>query len=94
MEKKELKTFEEFRRARLDGNGFIVITDNVRPAIVHKLNSRCITPERFMAKVTLDKNAKGGYYLVDSVRSAAVDFGASGCKICKPHLPEKAPLRT
>jgi len=87
--KRELRTFDEFRQARLGDSGFVVITDTARPAIVHKLNGRCISADNFKVKVMLDKRGTGNYYWVDSIASAASEFGASACKICKPHHPEK-----
>ena len=89
MAKKELATFDDFRRARLDDLGLIVITDTARPPIAHRLNGRCISADNFRAKVMPDGKATGKYYLVDSFSSAAVEFGASACKICKPLQPEK-----
>jgi hypothetical protein len=87
--KRELRTFDEFRQARLDDSGFIVITGAARPSIVHKLNGRCISADNFKVKVMLAESAAGKYYWVDSISSAAVELGASSCKICKPHRPEK-----
>jgi hypothetical protein len=93
LAKRELTSFAEFRQARLDDLGFIVIADPARPAIVHKLNGRCISPDNFKAKVMLDKKRAGKYYRVDSISTAAVELGASACKICKPHHPEKDPWK-
>ena len=86
---KELGTFDEFRQARLDDVGFIVITDTARPPIVHKLNGPCITADKFKTKVMLGESSTGKYYLVDSVSSALAEFRASACKICKPQRPDK-----
>ncbi len=93
MTKKELATFEEFRRARLDDTGFIVITDGARSRVVHRLNGRCISADNFRNKV-LDENACGKYWLVDSVSSGIKELGASVCKICKPLKPEKEPWKS
>jgi hypothetical protein len=89
METRELRTFDEFRQARLDDVGFVVITDTARPAIVHKLNGPCVSADNFKVKVMLGENSTGKYYLVDSVSSALSEFRASACKICKPHRPDK-----
>jgi len=60
--------------------------------MIHKLNGRCISPDKFTAKVMVDK--KGAkYYWVDAISTAAVELGASACKICKPHHPEKDPWK-
>jgi hypothetical protein len=87
--KRELRTFEEFRQARLDDKGFIVITDVTRPAIAHKLNGRCISADNFKSKMVLDGGGTGKYYWVDNFQSAALEFGASACRLCKPLRPEK-----
>lgn len=94
MAKRELKTFDEFRKARLDDTGFIVIAGSARTAVVHKLNGRCVSADNFKAKMMSDGNVAGRYYWVDSVSSAALELGASSCRICKPHLPEKVTRRT
>jgi hypothetical protein len=86
---KELKSFDEFRKARLDDVGFIVITDAARPAVVHKLNGPCVSPENFNIKVMLGGSQTGKYYWADKISSATLELGASPCKICKPHRPDK-----
>ncbi len=86
---REIHTFDEFREARLNDKGFIVITDVVRPAIVHKLNGNCVSGEKFKVKVLLEKNHNGRYYWVDSVASAQLEHGASACKVCAPLRPER-----
>jgi hypothetical protein len=86
---REIATFDDFRKARLDDVGFIVIADKARPRRVHRLNGRCITAENFKEKVILEEKGVGKYYWVDSVSSAATELGASVCMICKPHRPEK-----
>jgi hypothetical protein len=91
---RELATFDDFRKARLDDAGFVVITDSARPPIVHKLNGRCITADNFKVKVMLDGMVTGKYYWADSLSSAATELGASLCKVCKPHRPEKETWRT
>jgi len=86
---KELRTFDEFRQARLDDAGFVVITDAARPAIVHKLNGPCVSPDNFKVKVVLGEGQTGKYFWVDGISSAALELGASPCKVCKPHRPDK-----
>jgi hypothetical protein len=93
LTKRELVTFEEFRKARLDDTGFIVITDGTRSPVVHRLNGRCISADNFRNKVMLDEKANGKYWLVDSVSSGIKELGASVCKICKPLTPEKEPWK-
>lgn len=93
MTSRELATFEDFRRARLDDIGYIVIVDSARSPVVHRLNGRCISADNFRAKA-LDEKAKGKYYLVDSVSSGIKEHGASVCKVCKPLRPEKEVWKT
>jgi hypothetical protein len=90
---KELATFDDFRKARLDDVGFIVIKGSARSLIVHKLNGRCVSADNFRVKA-LDEKAAGSYYWVDSLSSAATELGASICKVCKPHRPDKEPWKT
>ena len=89
MANKELLTFDDFRSARLGDTGFIVIMGSARPTIVHKLNGRCVSGESFKTKVMLGESAQGKYYWADTVRSAMMELGATPCKVCRPHLPEK-----
>ncbi|MDA4121971.1 MAG: hypothetical protein OK456_02175 [Thaumarchaeota archaeon] len=89
MVKKELATFDDFRLARLGDTGVIVITGSAGHGVAHRLNGRCISAEKFKGKVLLDANTTGRYYWVDSVASAITEMGASGCKLCKPHIPDK-----
>jgi hypothetical protein len=93
LTKRELATFEEFRKARLDDTGFIVITDGTRSPVVHRLNGRCISADNFRNRV-LDEKASGKYWLVDSVSSGIKELGASVCRICKPLKPEKDPWKS
>jgi hypothetical protein len=87
--KRELATFDDFRQARLGDTGFIVIEGSARAPVVHKLNGRCISPDNFKVKVMLKESTAGKYYWVDTISSAALELGASACKICKPHHPDK-----
>jgi len=83
---KEIANFDELRRLRLADDGYFVITDATRPAIVHRVNSRCINIDSFNDKVTLNKGKQGKYYWVDSLATAAREHGARRCKVCKPEL--------
>ncbi len=85
-------TFEDFRKARLEDAGYIVITGTARSPVVHRLNGRCVSADNFRSKV-LDEGATGKYYLVDSVSNGIKELGASVCRICKPLRPEKQPWR-
>jgi len=85
-EHKEVTSFDELRKLRLADEGYFVITDTARPAIVHKVNAKCINTDSFNVKVSLNKGKDGGYFWVDSLATASHDFGASRCKVCKPEL--------
>ena len=85
-EVKEVKTFDDLRRFRLADDGYFVITDSTRDAIIHKVNSKCIKADSFNLKVTINDRKQGGYYWVDSIATAAHEFGAKRCKVCKPEL--------
>jgi hypothetical protein len=85
-ETKGISNFEELRKLRLTDEGYIVITDTTRPAIVHRLNARCISVDSFNVKVTINKGKKGGYFWVDSLATASHVYGAKRCKTCKPEL--------
>lgn len=83
---KEIQDFDGLRAVRLADEGFIVITDSNRPPIIHKVNAKCITTDKFNNKVSINGRKQGSYYWVDSVATAASEFGAKRCKVCKPEL--------
>ena len=83
---KEIQDFDELRKLRLADEGYFVITDTARPAIIHKVNAKCITPDKFNLKVSINGRKQGSYYWVDSIATAAREFGAQRCKVCKPEL--------
>ncbi len=85
-EPKEILNFEELRKLRLADEGYFVITDSVREAIIHKVNSKCIKADSFNLKVTINGRKEGSYYWVDSIATAARELGAKRCKVCKPEL--------
>jgi hypothetical protein len=70
-ESKEILAFDELRRLRLADEGYIVITDTVRPAIIHKVNAKCITADKFNMKVTISQRREGSYFWVGSIAAAA-----------------------
>ena len=86
MGAKEVLSFEELRKLRLADEGYFVITDTTASAIIHRVNSKCIKTDSFNLKVTINGRRQGGYFWVDSVATAAHEFGAKRCKICKPEL--------
>jgi hypothetical protein len=83
---KEILSFDELRRYRLADEGYIVITDRTRHAIIHKVNAKCIKADSFNLKVTIDSRKEGSYFWVNSIATAAHEFGARRCKACKPEL--------
>lgn len=85
-EPKELMSFEDLRRFRLADEGYFVITDSARHAIIHKVNSKCINVDSFNLKVAINDRKQGSYFWVDSIATAAHEFGARRCKVCKPEL--------
>lgn len=82
----EVNNFEDLRKFRLADEGYFVITDVTRHAIIHKVNAKCIKTDSFNTKVTLNGRKAGGYFWVDSIATAAREFGAERCKVCKPEL--------
>jgi hypothetical protein len=85
-ESKEIQNFEELRKLRLADEGYFVITDSAREAIIHKVNSNCIKIDSFNVKVSINDRKQGSYFWVDSIATAAREFGAKRCKVCKPEL--------
>jgi len=83
---KEIQNFDELRKLRLADEGYFVITDTVRGAIIHKVNSKCITADKFNLKVSINGRKQGSYFWVDSIPTAAREFGAKRCQVCKPEL--------
>ncbi len=90
-ELKEIQNFDDLRRLRLADEGYIVITDTARPAIIHKVNAKCVTADKFNLKVRINDGKKGNYFWVDSIATAAHEFGAKRCKVCKPELSLVSP---
>jgi len=85
-EKKEILSFDDLRKYRLADEGYFVITDSTRGAIIHKVNSKCIKADSFNLKVTINDRKEGSYFWVDSIATAAHEFKAKRCKVCKPEL--------
>ena len=85
-ETREVHNFEELRKFRLADEGYFVITDSSRGAIIHRVNSKCVKADSFNVKVTIDQRRQGSYFWVDSIATAAHQFGARRCKVCKPEL--------
>jgi hypothetical protein len=85
-ETKELLNFEDLRKLRLADEGYFVITDTARPAIVHRVNAKCIKADSFNVKVVINERKQGSYFWVDSLATAAQVYGAKRCKVCKPEL--------
>ena len=85
-ETKEISSFEELRKLRLADDGYFVITDSARPAIVHRVNAKCISTDNFNVKVSINGRKQGSYFWVDSVATAAHEYGAKRCRVCKPEL--------
>jgi hypothetical protein len=85
-EVKEVKTFDDLRRLRLADDGYFVITNSTRDAIIHKVNAKCIKADSFNLKVTINDRREGSYYWVDSIATAAHEFMAKRCKVCRPEL--------
>lgn len=85
-EPKEIQSFEELRKFRLADEGYFVITDSNRDAIIHKVNAKCIKTDSFNLKVSINERKQGSYFWVDSIATAAHEFGAKRCRVCKPEL--------
>jgi hypothetical protein len=85
-ESKPVTSLEELRKLRLADTGYLVITDTSRQALIHRINAKCIKIDSFNLKVSLNKGKNGGYFWVDSLATAAREFGAKRCRICKPEL--------
>jgi len=85
-ETSEISDFEELRKFRLADEGYFVITDTARPAIVHRVNAKCVSADSFNNKVVINNRKQGSYFWVDSLATAARTYGAKRCKVCKPEL--------
>ena len=83
---KEFTIFEELRKLWLPDEGYFVITDSARNAIIHKVNSKCIKIDSFNLKVAINGRKQGSYFWVDSIATASREFKAKRCKVCKPEL--------
>jgi hypothetical protein len=85
-ESKEIQDFEELRKLRLADEGYIVITDSAHRGTIHRVNAKCITPDNFNVKVSINGRKQGSYFWVDSIATAAHEFQGKRCKVCKPEL--------
>ena len=85
-EPKEILSFDDLRKYRLADEGYFVITDSTREAIIHRVNSKCIKADSFNLKVTINDRKQGSYFWVDSIATAAHEFKAKRCKVCKPEI--------
>ena len=85
-EPQEILSFDDLRKYRLADEGYFVITDSTRDAIIHKVNSKCIKADSFNLKVTINDRKQGSYFWVDTIATAAREFKAKRCKVCKPEL--------
>ncbi len=85
-ESREITSFEELKKVRLADEGYIVITSGAGHAVIHKVNSKCISADNFNAKVSLNKRTQGSYFWVDTVATAAREFAAKRRKTCKPEV--------
>ena len=86
VETREIEDFEDLRKLRLADEGYFVITDTVRHAIVHRVNAKCIKADSFNLKVVINERKQGSYFWVDTLATAAHMYGAERCKVCKPEL--------
>ncbi len=85
-ETRDISNFEELRKLRLADDGYFVITDTARGAIIHKVNAKCIKTDSFNLKVSINDRKQGSYFWVDSIATAAREFHATRCKVCKPEV--------
>lgn len=85
-ETRAISDFGELRKLRLADEGYFVITDTARPALVHRVNAKCITADSFNLKVVINGRKQGSYFWVDSVATASHEFAAKRCMVCKPEL--------
>ena len=79
-------TTKEFRQIRLRAEGVIVNTASSPPR-VHRSLCDEVTEERFQTTMIFNQGKQGKYYLRDSLAQAVKEFGAVGCKKCKPERP-------
>ena len=87
----EVQTLADLRKVRLADEGYLVITDAVRPAIIHKVNAKCIKQDSFNLKVTINGRKQGSYYWAASIATAAREFDAKPSKVSKPELSQVHP---
>ena len=83
---KEIESFADLRKVRLADEGFVVITGANKSAIIHRVNAKCVTTDKFNSKVSINGRKQGSYFWVDSIAAGAREFGAKRCKVCKPEL--------
>jgi hypothetical protein len=87
----EIPTTKEFRQIRLRAEGVIVNTASSPPR-AHRPLCEEVTEERFQTTMIFNEGKHGKYYLRGSLAEAVRDFGAVGCKKCRPERPVSSAL--
>ncbi|HYC11221.1 MAG TPA: DUF6308 family protein [Nitrososphaerales archaeon] len=79
----EIASIKEFRRVIARAEGVIVIT-TTRPPRAHSPLCDLVSDDRFVENTSLGEGKKAKYYWSASLFEARRDFGAVGCKRCRP----------
>jgi len=79
----EITTVKEFRRVVAQAEGVIVIT-GTKPPRAHSPLCDLISDDRFVGNTSLGEGRGMKYYWRSSLLEARKEFGAAGCKRCKP----------
>ena len=78
----KIETIDEFIKIKIGKSGYIIVTDNTSPNIVHRPNCSHINLRYFKLKV-IDNHCKNGqYYWVNNIELGKKIFNASECFIC------------
>ena len=86
VETEQIASLDVLRRIRLADDGYIVIAEPTGKALVHRVNAKCISPDRFNSNVVLKGGKQGAYYWTDTVSTAFRLYGATRCRVCKPEV--------
>jgi len=83
MSAKDIKTIDEFREAKFERNGYIVIVD-ITGNKIHTPRCADVDIAHFREKVLNNDSKNGAYYLVDDFVDAIEEFKAKKCQNCSP----------
>jgi hypothetical protein len=82
----KIETIDHYDRVQKGKAGYIVVTSNTSPNIVHKLNCPRVHVRYFKIHVIDNSGKDGNYYWVSNLGYAKNVFNALQCMDCLRHI--------